>query len=152
MHLLQTHPSALKSGWGTIRAPALQHASLPMLRHRFRKGFQAWLILALALASLLVGRPLHEALHLSAPPFVAALQGLADTADSAPDDAPAEPAHQTGACVWCLLHADALHTGSPLAGEQPPAKPAATPPEGLSTSAPKPAEIRAAPPRGPPLA
>lgn len=124
-----------------------------MLRHRFRKGFQAWLILALALASLLVGRPLHEALHLTAPAGATALLALDETpSDSGSDSTPGETGHQGGTCVWCLLHAEALHPAPALADALRPAPAASTPPDGLRTTVLQAADIRAAPPRGPPLA
>lgn len=120
-----------------------------MLRPFSRKANQAWLILALALASLLVGRPLHEALHLAGP--VAAQVGLA-LDEPAPDSPLTEPGAHAGGCVWCLLHAEALHAGPAFAAAPLPAPAATAPPNGLRAVVPTPAEIRAAPPRGPPLA
>lgn len=120
-----------------------------MLWPRPCKAILAWLIVALALASLVVGRPLHEALHLSAPGSVLTAQS-AD--EPAPDCPSPEPGSHAGSCVWCLLHAQALHTATEPARVLQPAVQAAAPLDGLRTALPAPAEIRAAPPRGPPTA
>lgn len=120
-----------------------------MLRPRPHKAILAWLIAALALASLVVGRPLHEAWHLSAPGGFLAAQ-------TAEEPAPDCPAPETGSdgssCVWCLMHAQALHTATGPATMPQPAVHAAAPLDGLRTALPEPAEVRAAPPRGPPTA
>lgn len=120
-----------------------------MLRPRPRKAILAWLIVALALASLVIGRPLHEALHLSAPGSVLAAQ----TAEEPAPDSPApEAGSHGGSCVWCLLHVQALHTATEPADVAQPAAHAAAPLDGLRTALPEPAEVHAPPPRGPPAA
>lgn len=141
--------AAPRNGWGTIRPPAVQQHLPTMLRPLPRKAIQAWLILALALASLLVGRPLHEALHLAAPD---AAQVALALDEPTPESPPTETGTHAGGCVWCLLHAEALHPAPAFAAAPLPAPAATAPPNGLRAVVPTPAEIRAAPPRGPPQA
>jgi hypothetical protein len=116
---------------------------------RLRHALLSWLIVLFALASLTIGVPLHEARHLAEP-----LAGpTAAQADGASTSEPA-PEHGSAArnCVWCLFHAQAT------LDQPPPAAPALLhlafqpPQDGQSLAPPAPAEIRAAPPRGPPQA
>lgn len=114
---------------------------------RLRQALLSWLIVLFALASLTIGVPLHEARHLAEP-----LSG--PTTTHAGDAGLSEPApgHGTTArdCVWCLFHAQAA------LDQPPPAAPALLrlafqpPTDGLRLAPPAPAQIRAAPPRGPP--
>jgi hypothetical protein len=116
---------------------------------RLRHALLSWLIVLFALASLTIGVPLHEVGHLAEP-----LAGPTSAhADGAGTGEPA-PGHGSAArkCVWCLFHAQTA------LDQPPPAAPALlhlafqAPQDGLRLAPPAPAEIRAAPPRGPPQA
>ncbi|UXH76957.1 DUF2946 family protein [Roseateles amylovorans] len=122
--------------------------------HVSRKLTRYWLIaLALAMASLLIARPLHEARHL-AEPLVASLtqaaDGLAADGGSEADDPAGDPEQRLGGCVWCLIHAQAAHTAF-VAPDLPAALDVThVPPRPPLTLAPVPRRLPVPPSRGPP--
>ncbi len=132
-----------------------------------RKLTPHWLLaLALALASLLIVRPLHEARHLAEPlaratTFVDAAQPGSDREASADDlsavndaldaDEGTDREQRLGACVWCLLHGHAAQVGFhlptlPLLPASRHAQPLAPP-----WRAPVLPRLPIPPPRGPPV-
>lgn len=105
-------------------------------------------MLAIAMASLLLAWPLHQAQHASEPARAAAQAGTG--AGSAPPGHEA-PAAEAVACLWCLFHAQHLAPGGTPPGLRWHAE-ADTPPIRLSSGLPQRHCSLAAHPRGPPPA
>ncbi|PTT91119.1 hypothetical protein DBR42_04520, partial [Pelomonas sp. HMWF004] len=113
---------------------------------RLRHALSSWLIVLLALASLTVGRPLHEAAHLAEPLASAASGASVEQAQSTPREHPApEDRSAVRECVWCLLHAQMALHGVPTPTSALLSLASHAPPAGLRSDPVVPAEIRAAP-------